>query len=387
MDTQTTELDPRLLPGGNNPPVDLRADILERYADSFKDAADLLALAALVPAEIPDDGEQKKLNDLVKKMQARQNKLEVERDIELEPHAKNVSIITTAFNNPRRDLDNKRKDIKARGTEYSKKKEREEQARLEKEAEEKRIAAAESLRKGQEAEAAKVAASAAANEFERLSNEAKVARAGAVTAVEVAEASVATIKAAIQKIRFDIANADAGFKNRVMLGETVTDEEKQDARDEFKRQLEAEQGKLASANEALASAKTAAREAKEAADKIADQLAEKNKEVRTHASVAKQALGDAVQHEQRADKIEKRADEPGLGRTYSDHGAMSTLSSNWTFELEDISLLPLNVLRHLIARDALEAAIRKWMLGQPPTEEARKMTGVRFYIEQVGVNR
>lgn len=376
-------------PGHNLPPIELtpaelKADLLARYAADLKLADDLMADAERAPAEINDDETQAPVLDLIKKMRSLEISLDKSWVEEEKPFKEKVDLIGATFRNPIKKLESLRLKIKEYTTAYTKRKDAAEKRRLEEEAERLRLKAAEDLRKAQAAENAKNEATRATDEFERLANAARIARAAANTDIEVAEAKVATARAAIGKAKADMLAAAAKFAGQIKDGIEVNDEEKQTKRREYDEALTAAKADLEAAETELKAAKDAASKALQEQRDAEEKAREAARAVRAATRDVNENLGEALRSEKRADRIETRAEEPGLGQTRSEYGALSTLSTQWTCRVVDVGLLPLETLRHFIPKDVYETAARKWMLTQPATHEARRMPGTIMELENVG---
>lgn len=376
-------------PGHNLPPIELtpaelKADILARYAADLRLADELLADAEKAPTEISDDATQGTILDLIKKMRGCELVLDKAWVVEEKPFKEKVDLIGATFRNPIKKLESLRIKIKVFTTAYTEKKDAAEKRRLEEEAERLRAKAAEDLRKAQAAENAKNEASRATDEFERLANAARIARAAANTDIEVAEAKVATAKAAIGKAKADMLAVAADFAGRVKDGQEVTETEKVTKRAEYDAALKTAKADLETAEAELKTAKDAASKALQEQRDAEEQARVSARAVRTAARDVNENLGEALRTEKRADRIETRAEEPGLGQTRSEYGALSTLSTQWTCRVVDVGKLPLETLRHFIPKDVYETAARKWMLTQPATHEARNLPGCVMEIENIG---
>ena len=103
----------------------------------------------------------------------------------------------------------------------------------------------------------------------------------------------------------------------------------------------------------------------------------------------KGALEDALRNEKRADRIEQKAEGPDadLARTRSEHGGVATVSRNWTCRIVDASKLDYKTLQPFVPLDIWEICLRKWMLLQPATQEARQMPGAVMEIEVTAQHR
>lgn len=376
-------------PGHNMPPIELtpaelKADLLARYASELKLADDLMADAEKAQAEISDDATQGTALDLIKKMRGLEISLDKSWVEEEKPFKEKVDLIGATFRNPIKKLEALRLKVKAFTTAYTEKKDAAEKRRLEEEAERLRAKAAEDLRKAQAAENAKNEAARATDEFERLANAARIARAAANTDIEVAEAKVATARAAIGKAKADMLAVAADFAGRVKDGQEVTETEKATKRAEYDAALTAAKADFEAAETELKTAKDAASKALQEQRDAEDKAREAARAVRAATRDVNENLGEALRSEKRADRIETRAEEPGLGQTRSEYGALGTLSTQWTCRVVDVSKLPLETLRHFIPKDVYETAARKWMFTQEPTPEARQMPGTIMEIETIG---
>lgn len=375
--------------GDNNPPIELtptelKADLLARYEADLKLAETLLADAEKAPTEINDDATQGTVLDLIKKMRGLELDLDKAWVVEEKPFKEKVDLIGATFRNPIKKLETLRIKIKAFTTAYTERKDAAEKRRLEEEAERLRLKAAEDLRKAQAAEHAKNEASRATDEFERLANAARIARAAANTEIEVAEAKVATAKAAIGKAKADMLAVAADFAGRVKDGQEVTEAEKVAKRAEYDAALTAAKADLEAAETELKTAKDAASRALQEQRDAEEKAREAARAVRAATRDVNENLGEALRSEKRADRIETRAEEPGLGQTRSEYGALSTLSREWKCRVTDVGKLPIEKLRHFVPIDVWETAARKWMFSQPPTPEARQMPGTIMEIENNG---
>lgn len=375
--------------GDNHPPIELtpaelKADLLARHATDLNLVEELLAEAEKVPEEINDDATQAPVLDLIKKIRGLEISLDKSWVDEEKPFKEKVDLIGATFRNPIKKLESVRLKIKAFTTAYTQRKDAAEKRRLEEEAERLRLKAAEDLRKAQAAETAKNEATRATDEFERLANAARIARAAANTDIEVAEAKVATARAAIGKAKADMLAVAADFAGRVKDGQEVSETEKATKRAEYDAALTAAKADLEAAETELKTAKDAASKALQEQRDAEEKAREAARAVRAATRDVNENLGEALRSEKRADRIETRAEEPGLGQTRSEYGALSTLSTQWTCRVVDVGKLPLETLRHFIPKDVYETAARKWMLTQPATPEARKMPGTIMEIENVG---
>lgn len=372
--------------GHNNPPEPTLIERLQtKYAADLKEAEDLLITALTVPERIDDEEQQKKTTDIVRKMADSQKRLAADLDYEKKPLEDDVKIIKATFDNPWERLEAKRKEIKALTTDFTKRKDAAEKKRLEEIAAKKREEEALALRLSQDAETAKQNASKAVDAYEQQSNAARMAKASATDAVGIAEADLLAAKARVGKVKADGLQMKADYaidaKNKVVVDEALKDER----RKEYETDLEAAQAEVTRCEQAVREAKDAAAEAKRLLEESEAALRTANKDLRTATADAKDHMNTAIRADRTVTQIEKRMDGPTLGRTVSDYGTGSGTQRQWKCDLIDISLVPLNVLRHLIDPEAIRVAGGKWMRNQAANHEARKMSGFAMYEEEVGI--
>lgn len=384
LDTATEFEAPPL--GHNNPPEPTLIERLQaKYAADLKEAEDLLAAAKTVPERIDDDATQGKVSDLIRKMAASQKRLAADLDYEKKPLEDDVKIIKATFDNPWDRLENTRKDIKKLTTDYTARKDAAEKKRLEEIAAKKREEEAAALRLAQEAETAKLNAGRAVDAYEQQSNAARMAKASATTAVEIAEADLLAAKAKVGKVKADGLQMKADYaidaKNKVEIDETLRTQR----REKYEADLEVAQAEVSRCENALREAKDAAAEAKRLLDESEAALRNANKDLRTASADAKDHMNTAVRADRTVTQIEKRMDGPTLGRTVSDHGTAAGAQRQWKCDLIDVSLVPLEKLRHLIDTEAIRIAGGKWMRNQPANSQARQMPGFAMYEEEVGI--
>lgn len=372
--------------GHNNPPEPTLIERLQtKYAADLKEAEDLLAAALTVPERIDDDATQGKVSDLIRKMAASQKRLAADLDYEKKPLEDDVKIIKATFDNPWDRLDNTRKDIKKLTTDYTARKDAAEKKRLEEIAAKKREEEALALRLSQEAETAKLNASRAVDTYEQQSNAARMAKASATDAVGIAEAELLAAKAKVGKVKADGLQMKADYaidaKNKVEIDEALRNER----RKQYDADLEAAQAEVARCEQAVRDAKDAAAEAKRLLDESEAALRNANKDLRSATADAKDHMNTAIRADRTVAQIEKRMDGPTLGRTVSDHGTAAGAQRQWKCDLIDVSLVPLEKLRHLIDTEAIRIAGGKWMRNQPANSQARQMPGFAMYEEEVGI--
>jgi chromosome segregation ATPase len=378
--------DPRLAMGGNKPPETMAEQLAREHAEELKLAEELLEAAGKVPKRIDDEDEdtQTKVAELIKKTRKLENRLEKHRETAREPHAQKIAEINGFFKSQTEPLEKARKAINEISEDWLKRKAEAEKRRLAEEEERRRAAAAEALRLAQEAERAKTASTAAAQEAERLANEAEQAKAAATSEQETAAAEFTAARAAHAQIKADMLAWAAEIAQRAKNNDPIAEDVKHSLRVDFDQKLAAARQRM---DEAEATLK-AARDKAIAAKQEQQRLDQERKDAERKAAAAERdrnaALNASVREEKAADKIAAKIDGPdaNLARTRSLHGAVSTLSRRWTWEVLDRDKLDKNALWPFIHGDAIEVALGKWMNSQP--EEKRQMAGARLEPETSG---
>lgn len=79
-------LDPRLLPGANNPPVTLAEELADRYVDLLSEVQPVLDRAGSLPKKVGDDIVLGRLGDVVRDASKLSKKIEAKRVEVTEPH-------------------------------------------------------------------------------------------------------------------------------------------------------------------------------------------------------------------------------------------------------------------------------------------------------------
>lgn len=373
--------------GHNSGGADLKSDIETRYHDSLNQVNDLLDAASTVPDVIADDETQTKVAELMKKMRFLETTLDGARKLEKEPYDASVKLVNGVFNTRIEKLEAKRKTINERSTAYLEKKAADERRRLAEEEEKRRAAAAKALAEAQEAERLKREAEEAQRKAEQEALAAQYARDKAL-----AEEKAAKERAELARLEEErlIAQRKQREAEDAILAKQKAERDAVDqaARDEQRRlddiamaeakaTREAEQALAQKAKEEAAAALAERRDAEEAT-RIA------KADVKIAGRDERAAVETALREEKRADKIADVIDGPeaDLARTRSEHGAVSTLQRVWKSRIVDRTKLPITTIFPFIDSDALEVAVRKWMLTQAP--ENRVMTGCVMEQETVG---
>lgn len=132
----------------------IREDLATKHADIMKRAAELLAAAERVPAEIADDEIAGKVGDFIKQVSACAKNAEAARVSEKEPHLAAGRMVDGWFKGLADPLDKAKAKIQNRLTDYLRAKEAKERAERERIAREERDAAAAAAKLAQQAEQA-----------------------------------------------------------------------------------------------------------------------------------------------------------------------------------------------------------------------------------------
>ena len=371
-------LDPRLAPGGNNPPETIADELAIAHKPELDLKAELLEAAKTVPAKVDDDETQTKVAELIKKTRTLERTLEKALDAAKAPHDEKVKAIRGFFKTHIEPLEKARKVLNEISESYLQRKAEAERLRLKAIEDEKRAEAERLLKLARDAEETQAAAQRGADAARQAAEDAASARAAAITDQEVAAADLAEAKAAIGRIRADGLAKAADYARRAKDGNPASDQEKAEAR-------EAQETAMAAARETLEAAETALREARERAMAAKREQQAREAEEREAARKARDAerekdahVGQAVREEKSADKIAAKVDgsEADLARTRSLHGAVSTLQRRWVCEITDRTKLDQAALWPFINEDALSAALWKWMMAQ--ADENRSMPGARI---------
>lgn len=382
--------DERLQIGGNYPPSpmtpqELLEDLKTRYDEPLKLAIELLATGATIPLEIKDDDTQGKAADLVNKMRALEQKLEMHWTVEAEPFEAKLGVIRATFNNPQKDLQTLRIKIGKITTAYTQFKRDQKRKALAEETERLRQVEAENLRLATNAENTKIAAAAAITEYERLINEARIASAGASTVIEKAGAALKTAKAVAGKIRADMLAQAADYAGREKNGEKLDEAEKKASGDKFRSAIRLADAAVSDAQKVLDDATA---EADAALQRERDLAAAITTQTRIHNSAARDVethFNQASRTERRADRVEEAAEKPGLGQVRSEFGSLTTLTKHWKATVIDYNKLPKELIWPHIQRAALDAAVTNYMNSL--AVEQRQCPGAVFEEEEVGMTR
>lgn len=373
--------------GHNQGPVTMADTLADRYKAFISTAEEALASAKTVPARVDDEDTAGKVAELARKMRETEKQLEDAFDAEKAPHQLVITQIQGFFKTWLDRISTERKRVAAINKDYTDRKAAEKKRLAEEAAAKKREEAERKQREARDAEMTAAAAKTALGEFERLEREAMDAKASAVSEQEQAAAQVATCEAKLAKVKADNAALAAEFSKRVADGNPAGDEEKATKRAESEANLKAARADLDAARTLLSEAREKARAAREAARKAEDEAAAKKSEKEKAEREQRRAEEESAKNTRQAERLEAKAEstDPAMGSVRSIHGAVQTSMRVWKSEVIDRNLLDKEALWNLIHSDAIDVAVRKWMLNQ--TDDKREMPGARFWQEDVAVNR
>ncbi|TXH51336.1 MAG: hypothetical protein E6Q97_18755 [Desulfurellales bacterium] len=400
--------------GHNRPPIakpaspeDIQADLADRHKNLIDREAELMASFAELPNKIEDEVTSGKAQELYKMMRVFQKTAEETGKIEAEPYKGAAKAVTGWFDKrvERIDTDSKTKRgakyvildrveayVKARAEAERIKKEeearkaQEERDRLLREAaeaeERKRQAEAKRLeeeRKAREAQEAK----------ERAEREAREAQERAEKAKEEARLAELQRKEREAREAREAAEREAARKKQKEIDEAEAERRRQE--DEKRAAEKAEADRIHA--EHMAKLKKEREEAEaqrlEARRKAEEEL-QKRREAEAAAKEHKTTEAEAAKDEklnmrgaERSERVAEKntalagASTGDLGRNRSDLSTIGTVARVWKCDVLDYDKVPLEKLRPFLNRDAIDAAVWKYMQAG-----LRDLPGVRFYQEE-----
>lgn len=394
--------------GHNKPPEETPAEPPKTVAELLDDSyatlktryEELMALAAAAPMEVKDEETFKPLSDLLTAGRTYIAMSEAARKIENEESRKRTATIDAWFKNPAEKLKASMLAIKERTDAYlAEKKAAEEKRRKEaadlkaRQAEEKRwdsiwadarseLAAYDARKTEEAALEARRKKEAAARRADHLRDRAK-----RLTAVEPYLARRAERRRLAEESAA-AARLQAAKDNRARLeaeGERRLELEAQDAR-EAAEAARIAQAKLDNAA-ALADAKkdtAAARRQETSLGAKADALEAAADE---HADAAEDLGGEAGRLEKRAERADRHANagSADMSRTRSDLGTVASISKRWEVISFDRDALDLNMLRGFLHPDAVEVAVRGYMMAHKNDAGGPVLKGAVFEQVEGGV--
>jgi len=393
--------------GHNNPPEPiapktLQEDLAERYADLSKRVDELLKLVEAAPAEVKDEATFKPLSDLLKAGRVALAMSESTRKIENEESRRRTAMIDSWFKNPADKLALALKAVKERTDVYLEEVKAAEKKRRDEEAERKRIAAEEKRwdsiweeARGELAiyDARKADEMAAA---QRKIKEAAARRADhlrdRVKRLRLVEPYLA--QRAERRRLADEAKAEADRKAAADEAELLeADRVAAERRAETKRKAQEDEERLRLAQEAtaakLAEEKKATDAARRQETKAKGQAQDHAVKAEEHADAAEDLGGAADRLDKRADRAERHANASGadMSRQRSELGTVSSVSKSWKVIEVDRNKLDLNLLRGFLHPDAVDVAVRGYMMAHKNDPGGPKLEGAVFDQVEEGVYR
>lgn len=366
-------------------PVDIHADLDERYPQIDARTKELITSAESVPEVIDSDDVCGKAQELVRQIRVHVSTCKATRKIEKEPYDDAGRAVAGWFNNRFEALEGLWKDkVTSRIDAYLKKKEDEERIRREEEARKAREESERKLREAEEAEQRRREAEAAAArakqeeeraraEKERQLKEAREAEERARQAREqeriaeaarkereAREAREALERKAVAAKQKEIDDAAAAEREKAETERRQKAQEEREAEqakiDALRKQREEDERKAEEARAAAAEERRKQREAEEARQAATTEAKDASKDERS-------AFKAAERHDKQAGKHEAAAQGSAadLARTRSEYGVVGTLAERWTYRIVDIDKIPLERLRSFINPDAIEAAVHRFM--------------------------
>jgi hypothetical protein len=303
--------------------------------------------------------------------------LEARRKLEKAPWSEIASTVDAIFNNRADPMEKKRKTINERIEARTKAKEAAEKVRLAEEAERRRATAQAALEAAERAERERKDA-----ELDRMIAEAE--RDNAIWERDNSERLQREAKAKADALAAQAARLELEQKARAAKAAEENEQRRieREAEDKKIAELKAETKK----HEYIASqAKLAAASSRDQV-KIADvNIATASADIRAAAKEEKLALGEAGREEKRAERLDDRIEEGGLGRHRSEHGALASLSTRWVSRIVDRDKLPKDLIWPFISGEELEIAVRKYMMAQ--SEDQRSMPGAIMEVVEEGIVR
>lgn len=343
MDT-ITDARPGL--GHNNPPDPieiLRSDLRDKHADMKVRHDELVALLDRLPEEMDDEWEAR-FSDAIKACLTFEREAEAQRLAAARPYRALIAAIDGFFHGLSGDVSKVKKRLNDDfQTPYKLAKEAAERRRREEEA---RIA------REKAAEAARIAA-----EEERLKREAREREEAARREQERLKRE--REEEARRRAEAERKARDEAEARRVAAIRAEEEARSKRAREKAAREREAaereERERQAKAREEQRIQREKEREAREAAARDAEAAREARRAQERAAAIARDEAAAAERERNKTSRAE-RASAAELSRNRSDLGAVSSLKTVWTFEVEEPSLVPREYLE--IDEGAINRAIK-----------------------------
>lgn len=387
---------PRAQIGGNNPPIP------ERLAVDHKDLIEkmdkLTTVLPLFPAVLPPGPEGDVIagdaSDTLK--QIKQNiKTAVAMDkMEQEPLKSDIKVIHNFFTIRIEKLEPVAAELQARLEKRAEEKVALERKAREERAEQERLEAARKLQEAEAAERREREAREAREAEERKEREAKERKEQALReareAEERAEAArlegIRLAKEAKERKEREEREAEERAKKKELdeAAEVIAKEKREKEQREHEEQMAVLKKKREDEEAEAKRLREKAAKERQDQNEAAERAAAAKKDEKVAGKDFNQAYEGAERSEKRADKLDRAAEagDAELSRGRGELGSVASLASRWTYEVDDYTMLDIRALWPHINRDAVDAAIFKWMQLQPATPEARQMKGVRFFIDK-----
>jgi hypothetical protein len=370
--------------GHNSPPVTIGDELRERHADLLKRADEALLAAANAPAEINDDSTEGKVGELVKILRKTELALEAEKKKEVEPHQNTVDKVRGFFTEIAARLEKVRLPLKKKSEDYLLRKAEAEKKRLAEEEADRREKARIALMNAENAERDKTSLAREAAEAQRLSEDAHAAKESAQTDQEIAAADLAQAKAELSRAKTVVLEFASERSIKVRDGIAIDEVDFATRKQSAEAGVATARNKVSGCEDLLRQAREKARAAKAEQDRLAAEVVAANRKEREAAADVKSHMTEAVRHDNAANRIEAKIEgKPAdLVRNHSEHGATSTLSREWFYEVTDADRLDAVKLWPFVDGEAKRIAFGKWARSQEP--QNRVMAGGRAYQENVG---
>jgi hypothetical protein len=391
------EMNPRIVPGSNNPPLtleeiiaqlkrlDIAAELKAKSEEDLRALAEFLSDTANPPAKIQSKEVHEKVVESIKKGRAIKKKMTDSRDTWRSPFGQSYDEVNGFYNKRTDEADRRITELNKLHKDFSDQEAAKERDRLRREAEEKRAAEEAAMRLAQDAERTKGDAESARRMAEQAAELAAQARELAVGAVAEAQAVLFEARSDGARVKVKIADVRADFaRRRKDKDPTATKEAEDTARAALQAEIDDIAERIKTAEAGLAARKAEADEAKRKQREAEEAEAAEERKTREAERNRRAALEEAVRHDKSASKIEEKVKGPDadLARVHTEHGAVGTLTRQWQCDITDDALLDKAALWPFISFDAKQAALRKWMLQQP--QDRRKMAGASMYEDTVG---
>lgn len=383
--------DPRLTIGGNKPPLSI--EVQERHKDLFVRMETLAAALDLVPPVITNDDDEGKAQDLVRSIKSVLGNAKAQHKLEKEPYDDAIKELKSLFAKPMEAIEKVAAEVLSRLDAYKEKKAAAERLRREEEARKQREEAERLAREAEEAErrraeeearrrAAEEAARKAEEEKRRAEEEARRQREEAerlrqeALRLEQERRAREAVRRAEEDERRRVAEqqaaADAEEAARRAAQAAAEEAERRAQREKEEAEHRAKLAELKRQQDEATARATAEREAAKAAlderRKAEEEAAAAKRGEKSAERLSTSNLDAAVRSERRADRLDGAAQAPesDLSRGRGDYGSVGSRVTRWTWRMVDRDKVPLEALRAYLHPDAMDAAITRFMQAHRP---------------------